>query len=310
MSTIPSRIGDYVVERELEATSTEITYLGVHAILPRRAAVKVMHPAFTGLKAVAVQMMREACILEALRHPGVPRVYECGVLADRRPWIATEHIGGTALGTGAIPLSNVAAMLRDVADILDHAHRRGIVHRNLRPDAILACSDQRGISTCVAGWGDARIHDTTAPQLEPTDHLHYRAPELACGGDAFDGRADIYALGVIAHQAMAGQPPTGPIARACPGAPPRMCALVDRMLAFDPWERPTASDVRTQVIRLLEILAGIDDEVVEAEDVVLVDISRQPPPLPDRAKLRWTPTNLPRHAGAMPAVTPETSKRR
>ena len=313
---MPTRIGDYVVERELGATETELAYLGVHAILPRRAAVKVIHPAFANARSIALQMMREACILEALRHPGVPHVYECGVLPDRRPWVATEHVDGTPLGTNAIPLGNVTSVLRDVAGILDHAHRRGVVHRNLRPEVILACSEQRGFSTCIVGWGDARIHDTTAPALEPADNLHYRAPELACGGDAFDGKADVYALGVIAHQAITGRPPTGPVGHRNPAVPPRLGSLIDRMLEFDPNDRPSAADVRNEAIQYADALAA-DDVVIEAEEVVLVDISRSPPPLPDRAKLRWTPTphmGVPSPAsrttqGSQSEATPSKSRR-
>src|SRR5678815_928881 len=78
-----ARIGDYVVEREVAYEASAIAYFATHVVLPRQAHIKVAHP---GPRAAAIQLLREACILEALSHPGVPRVYECGVLADRRPW--------------------------------------------------------------------------------------------------------------------------------------------------------------------------------------------------------------------------------
>ena len=80
------RIGDYVIDRDLDDG-----YMATHVLLPRRVRLDVMHPTFAGLRPVAVRMMREACILEALRHAGVPRVFEVGVIAEAqtsRPWIA------------------------------------------------------------------------------------------------------------------------------------------------------------------------------------------------------------------------------
>src|ERR1051325_2986117 len=110
-----SRIGDYVVERDAGDG-----YEAVHVLLPRRVRLEVMHPTFVGLKPVAVRMMREACILEALRHPGVPRIFEVGLMNDQRtfmsaqsgpegsmtrgrPWVASELVEGEALvSTGVL----------------------------------------------------------------------------------------------------------------------------------------------------------------------------------------------------------------
>src|SRR3954471_15540370 len=92
-----ARLNDYLVEHELPAKPGQVAYAATHALLPRRARLLSLHPTFTGLQPIAVQLMHEACILEALHHPGVPRVYECGMLADRRPWIAVELIEGPTL---------------------------------------------------------------------------------------------------------------------------------------------------------------------------------------------------------------------
>src|ERR1041384_4904778 len=85
------RVGDYVVEGEASYEASAIVYCATHVVLPRQAHLKITHP---GSRPAAVQLMREACILEALSHPGVPRVHECGVLADRRPWCAIEMVAG------------------------------------------------------------------------------------------------------------------------------------------------------------------------------------------------------------------------
>src|ERR1043165_7458531 len=95
-----SRIGDYVVEREAGDG-----YEAVHVLLPRRVRLEVMHPTFVGLKPVAVRMMREACILEALRHPGVPRIFEVGLMNDQRtnrPWVASELVDGESVASAGL----------------------------------------------------------------------------------------------------------------------------------------------------------------------------------------------------------------
>src|ERR1043165_9557922 len=72
-----ARISDYLIERGLPARNTEVAYRATHRVLPRCARVVILNPAFVGVRPVELQLMREACILEALHHPGVPRVYEC-----------------------------------------------------------------------------------------------------------------------------------------------------------------------------------------------------------------------------------------
>ena len=249
MIAIGERIGDYLVERELSRTPAETVYVAVHVLLPRRARLRV-------LAGAATRMMRESCVLEALRHPMVPRVYECGMLPDKRPWLASELVEGHATSEMLLSVAEVVAMLRDVGDVLAHAHARGVVHKSLSPEAIV--HGARGI--CVTDWADARIHDT-------------------------DGTGDINALGAIAYQALFGiVPPTG--SRRWVGVPAQVVALVERMLDTDKANRPTAADVRDEAARLATDLETDDSGVVDVELVALGDepVDESPPPKP-----RWTP---------------------
>jgi serine/threonine-protein kinase len=195
----------------------------------------------------------------------------------------------------------VIRLLRDVGEILDHAHRRGIVHRNLRPETILTCGPSRGFPFCVIDWGDARLHDGTTPQLMSTGY--YRAPELTTG-EPFDGRADVYALGVIAYEALTRTLPMMSAAKRCPGAPPRVTALLDRMLAVEPIARPTAAEVRaaaSQLAELVELEVPDNEPLVTTteEVVVLVELEDDPSPPVISRKLRWTP---PQGIGTRPAI--------
>jgi serine/threonine protein kinase len=239
MIAIGERIGDYVVERELG----EDVYEAVHVLLPRRARVRV-------IAALASPPMRESCVLEALRHPSVPRVFECGTLPDRRPWIASELVEGVATGDILLAVDEVVAMLRDVADVLAHAHARGIVHGQLTSDAIVFRTEPARSSPgiVVIGWGFAR--------------------------SGVHGGRDVLALGEIALEALFGSVDAP---RRWAGVPMHVAALIERMLDRDPARRPTAAAVRDEAARIATLDLDADVGVVEVE---LIDVD-------DRVECLW-----------------------
>src|ERR1043165_7501724 len=118
MGVTPQRIGNYRIAGVAGSTTSGLLLRAEHVALPRRAIVKVMHASVTGMQPFAVQLLREACLLEALPHPGVPRVYETGLLGDRRPWYAVERFDGVSLaarfGNGALPAAEIAWLVRDL----------------------------------------------------------------------------------------------------------------------------------------------------------------------------------------------------
>jgi serine/threonine protein kinase len=232
--------------------------------------LKVVHPAFAGHQPYMLQTLREACILEAVAHPGVPIVYESGVLRDRRPWFAFEQVSGPTLeellAQGPLDAAEVAAMLRDLADLLEHVHRRGVIHRGIRPDRIVVTSERR-FPLCVPDWSEAIAHDASAepPHVAPDGSGSYRAPELASqlagdGHGAIDDRADMFALGVIGYRALTGAMPGADHVAArhrAPAAPAELTALIDSLLAFDRFDRPSASEVRADLDWLFEAVPEV-----------------------------------------------------
>jgi len=126
--------------------------------------------------------MREACILEAVRHPGLPRVFEIGV-ADGLPWIADELVQGEPLA-GPISLVQLPAILRDACSILAVCHRRGVIHDGIWIDAFVRAPD-RGFPLCLVNWRRARL------------------------GDPEEGRDDVYALGMAIYAALPDSAPLG-----------------------------------------------------------------------------------------------------
>ncbi|MBA3502802.1 MAG: hypothetical protein M4D80_08535 [Myxococcota bacterium] len=248
------RVGDYTIDRELVSEESGVVYQATHLVLPRQAHVKVMGGAFS--RPLAVQLLREACLLEALQHPGIPRVYECGVLPDRKPWVAFQRIDGlslqASLGDGPMPVADLVAVLRDVADILTHTHSRGVVHTKLSADTIVR-TPERQLAVYLRGWSGARTVEST---------------------QALDIRDDVYALGVVAFRALTGclHTPSVSATEWCPSAPTELTALIDVMLDANPRVRPTSEEVRERARWLSTTIS----ESIEPFEI---------------GKPRWTPPN-------------------
>jgi serine/threonine protein kinase len=232
-----ARIGDYVVERELRVEEAGVVYVGTHVVLPRVVELKVMHVSWS--RTMAVQMLREACLLEALDRDrgvvGVPRVYECGVLADRRPWVAFERLEGTPLserlaGGSTLALVDVVLLVRDVTCLLRHVHARGVIHRSLTADAIV----QARSGVRVRYW-------ESAVAIDDVDRI------------ATESRIDVAALGAIAFEALAGEPPMrgARTAEHCPAAPGELAELIDTMRVAT----PSSAEIFDRVRWLADTLA-------------------------------------------------------
>lgn len=310
------RIGSYRVESELGPSGSGILLQARHLVLPRRAIIKVIHEAFAPMQVYVVETLREACILEVVAHPGVPIVYESGVLRDRRPWFAFEAIAGPTLeellASGPMSVIEVAELVRDLVEILEHAHRRGVIHRGLRPDRVIVATDRR-FPLCIPDWSEAKAHDATshAPSPASEEARRYLAPELAdpeagAGHELIDDRADMFALGVIAYRALTGGLPFAPGHDAAssapahalrPGAPPELAAIIDSLLALDRSDRPSAAEVRVEIDWLFETLPELssratsrrrapegrrEDASGPPQDIVLLNQPRLRRP-------RWTP---------------------
>lgn len=271
------RIGNYQLEAELGATATCTIYRASHQVLPRRAVLKLARAAGDWTRQRSIEVLREACLLEALHHPGVVRIHEAGRLADGRAWFAAELVEGLtiadALLQGPIEPAVAVGMLRDAADVLAHAHRRGVIHGGLAPEGVVVTGKSRGFPLCLTDWQHARTYDAPRPTQPLTP---YAAPELARDG-AVDDRIDTYALGALAYHVLTGVAPVanGPslVGTAPAEAPRELVGLVEQMLA-DPWDRPSAAEALADLVWIAEQLTP-------------------PPPPPPRfgriRRPRWTP---------------------
>ena len=235
--------------------------------LDRDVALKMMRPAFAGVAEFIERFHREAEALGAIDHPNIVRVLDSGASPDG-PFIAMELVSGGTLrdlmrARGRVDQYAAAEIGAGIADGLEAAHIRGVLHRDLKPENVLLDAESR---PKIADFGIARLAAATAITKagELLGTPQYLAPEQM-NGDVVDERADVYALGVILHEMLTGQQPTGGTTpseivsrrlRSDPRPParlvaltPAMNALVLRALARDPARRfRRAADLRNALL--------------------------------------------------------------
>ena len=205
--------GTYTIERELGGAGMSRVFEARETALDRRVVIKVV-TADVGAGVSADRFRREIQVAATLRHPHIVPLLAAGeaagILYYSMPLIDGESLQQRLARTGPLPVSEVVHLAEEVADALDHAHRQGVIHRDIKPANILL-EDEHAI---VADFGIARAvskatehegHALTITGLVLGTPL-YMSPEQG-GGDEVDGRTDIYALGCVMYQMLAGKPP-------------------------------------------------------------------------------------------------------
>jgi serine/threonine protein kinase/WD40 repeat protein len=209
-------IPGYRVEREISRGAQGVVYEAVQLKSGQHVAVKLLHERGHASPTSGARFGREIQIAGALSHPGIVRLLDSMVLADGSDALIMERINGVALsrwleGPPRPSREQIVEALASVGDALHHAHQRGVIHRDLKPTNILI--DERGearvLDFGIARWTDAS-RDARRVTLtgEFAGTLAYAAPEQV--GEqraAADIRSDVYALGVIAYEAMTGAMP-------------------------------------------------------------------------------------------------------
>ena len=260
--------GRYRLEAVLGRGGMATVWSGVDQRLGRPVAVKLLDRVDTADPAMVQRFDREARTAGGLTHPNIVAVYDVGT-DDGVPYLVMELIDGTSvealLAGGPLPIDQAVDVARQTCDALAVAHAQGVVHRDIKPANILLTT--RG-SVKVCDFGIARLThqqqtDLTAPHMAIGTSA-YMAPEQASGA-AVDARTDLYALGCVMYAMLTGHPPfTGDnpltvlwqhqnqpalaVASLRPETPADLDALIARLLAKNPADRPaTAIDVRDQL---------------------------------------------------------------
>ena len=212
---VDSRVGTrldarYRIEARLERGGMATVYRARDEILGRDVAIKIMHPALATDPTFAERFRREAQNAARLSHPNVVAVYDCGQ-AEGDAFIVMEFIDGTTLRTllerfGRLDTDTTRHVARGISEALDHAHAKGIVHRDVKPENVLVTPDGQ---VRVVDFGIAKALGPQSMRLttdRPIGTIAYVAPEQLSGADV-DGRADIFALGAMTYEMLTGRPP-------------------------------------------------------------------------------------------------------
>lgn len=208
------KIGNYKIERHIASGGMAAVYLAVDESLQRQVALKVMLPSLAKDADFVQRFQREARAAARLEHPNIVRIYETGLTPAQEPFIAMQYIEGDSLQEAlaqlaeqgkVYPTMQALWLVKQVAQALDVAHRAGIVHRDLKPSNILLRRDGTPVLTDM---GIATVQGET--RLTQTGNIigtpHYMSPEQVLG-KTVDGRSDIYSLGIVLYELLAGQVP-------------------------------------------------------------------------------------------------------
>ncbi|HEY3013401.1 MAG TPA: serine/threonine-protein kinase, partial [Gemmatimonadales bacterium] len=216
----------YRIERELGRGGMAVVYLAHDIRHDRPVALKVLHPELAATLGTD-RFLQEIKLAARLQHPHIISVHdsgtagqqgsEAGLLWFTMPYIDGESLRERLLRERQLPLEEAVRITREVALALDFAHRHGIVHRDIKPENILLVDDQ----ALVADFGIGRALGASSPgeQLTSTGMAigtpAYMSPEQALAERDIDGRTDVYSLGVVLYEMLAGEPPfSGPTAQA------------------------------------------------------------------------------------------------
>ncbi|MCY1016336.1 protein kinase domain-containing protein [Pyxidicoccus sp. MSG2] len=265
---VGQRFGSFHLVRRLGRGGMGSVYLGEHVSIGSKVAVKVLHDHLAMYPELVQRFHAEARAVNLIGHENIVSIFDLNA-ALPRPYLIMEYLDGAPLSAWVgtpLPAAAVVAVLSQVCDALQAAHARGIVHRDLKPDNVFLVRRGRGSPFVkVLDFGIAKLLDAHMPQTHAgiiVGTPEYMAPEQSVGR-RLDGRADLYAVGVIAYQLVTGRLPftdegitaqlvahqtrlPPPPRSVHPGVSPAVERVILRALAKAPEDRyPSASALRS-----------------------------------------------------------------
>jgi serine/threonine-protein kinase len=287
-------LGQYVVLERLGQGGTGEVFKARHRVMRRMAAVKVIRPELLSSAATVQRFYREVEATSRLRHPHIVEAYDAGPVGDTH-FFAMELIEGTDLSklvqrSGPMPVGLACHYIRQTALALQHAHEKGLIHRDVKPSNLIVARDGRVklLDLGLVRLGAATAAGPASPTITENGGFmgtpDFMAPEQAEDSHAVDHRADLYSVGATLYYLLTGrllfpdcslyqkllrlqsaQPV--PIEELRPGLPPPLIALLRRLMAKDPADRPQSA---AEVIRALGELPLSTDAIAAPSTTTLV----------------------------------------
>lgn len=289
--------GQYRLVGRLASSGNSDVFEAEHSVIGRRAAVKVARPHVDADFALQT-MRREVRALEAAIHPGVVALYDAGSLPEGLPYIAMEFIDGTPISRTAFvsgphppPWRQVLTAARQIAQTVSALHSRGLFHCDLKPTNVLLVRrdglTRHRFDTAIIDFGTARIRDAVSVEQQERAFIGtpgYMAPEQMTSPETIDGKADVYAFGVLLFELFTGQlpfcefsppdmlrqrvaEPARALASLEPNIDTELQQLVGGMLSMRASSRPTMSEV-AEALRVSLQTCGDSLMTPIAEDVI------------------------------------------
>ena len=208
----PEKVGRYKIKSELGRGGMATVYRAFDPISNREVAIKVLPPEMLHNLVTRARFKRELKLIASLEHPAIVPVYDVGGEDNHQPYFVMRYMSGGSLSEmirkERFSLRDAALIIERLASALDHAHSKGIIHRDIKPDNVLfdASNNPYLSDFGVAKLTEAAVSATDASANEAMGTAAYLSPEQARGEDV-DSRADIYGLGAILYEMLTGEPP-------------------------------------------------------------------------------------------------------
>ena len=288
--------GKYRVDRVLGSGGMGIVVAATQLELDRPVAIKFLVAEAAKAPEIVARFAREARAVAKIQGEHVARVLDVGVLDSGLPYMVMEYLDGTDLAQriaqGRLPLPEIARYMLEACEALAEAHAAGIVHRDLKPaNLFLARRPDRTTIVKLLDFGISKSPVGSAAGITSTQAIMgspvYMSPEQLVSAKNVDARSDIWSLGVVLYEALAGTPPFNaesmpqivtrilhtaapPLAETRPDLPPSVSAIVERCLSKDPMGRfgdvaelawglaPFVEDGARSVERIARVLGHAD----------------------------------------------------
>ena len=283
MGDLPPVIGPYRVIRQLGEGGMGAVYEAVHEVIKRRVAIKVLHPEAGRSSDTINRFINEGRAANLISHPGLVQITDFGNLPDGSGFLVMEYLAGETLADrlqssgGKLPPEEAVHIATQIASALAVAHKRGIIHRDLKPNNAMLVPDPamaNGERVKVLDFGLAKLSEVREAAFVKTNSQAvfgtplYMSPEQCEGAGHIDVKTDVYALGCMLYEMLAGRPPflgegpgqvlgkhmfqaPEPLRQLAASTPEPLAALVHKLLVKTKEERPTMRETQ----RALEELA-------------------------------------------------------